>query len=104
VLPSEYEPFGLVINEGMLCGCPVIVSDRVGARSDLVIENETGFVYPCGDIEALTSLLRNAFESGNRLKLMGKAARARTLQWSPEMNVEATQKAIEMAIQHKKGA
>ena len=36
VLPSSYEPFGVVVNEAMLCGCAAIASDRVGARFDLV--------------------------------------------------------------------
>jgi glycosyltransferase involved in cell wall biosynthesis len=104
VLPSEYEPFGVVVNEAMLCECPVIVSDRVGARFDLVEENETGFVYPCGDIEALAAALRKAFESRDRLKLMGEAARARVFQWSPELNIEATLEAMEKAIKYKKHA
>jgi glycosyltransferase involved in cell wall biosynthesis len=33
VLPSEYEPFGVVVNEVMLCGCPVVVSDRAGGKA-----------------------------------------------------------------------
>src|SRR5207248_580451 len=41
VLPSEYEPFGLVVNEAMACGLPAIVSDQVGARFDLVRHGET---------------------------------------------------------------
>lgn len=102
VLPSEYEPFGVVVNEAMLCQCPVIVSDRVGAGPDLVRDNETGFVYPCGDIEALASALRKAFESSDRLELMGKAARSRMSEWSPEINIEATLEAMEKAIQYKK--
>ena len=48
VLPSLYEPFGLVVNEAMLCGCPAAVSDRVGAKYDLVKEGETGYVFPVG--------------------------------------------------------
>lgn len=104
VLPSEYEPFGVVVNEAMLCQCPVIVSDHVGAGYDLVRENETGFVYPCGDVEALTCALRKAFEFGDVLKLMGKAARERMSQWSPEMNIEATLQAMEKAIRYKKHA
>ncbi|MFM6024867.1 MAG: glycosyltransferase, partial [Dolichospermum sp.] len=47
VLPSEHEPFGVVVNEAMLCNCAVVVSDQVGARYDLIREGETGFVYPC---------------------------------------------------------
>ncbi len=34
VLPSEYEPFAVVVNEAMCCGCPVIASDRVGAARE----------------------------------------------------------------------
>jgi glycosyltransferase involved in cell wall biosynthesis len=101
VLPSEYEPFGVVVGEAMLCGCPVIVSDRVGARFDLVRENSTGFVYPAGDVDALKTVLCRAIESRDRLRHMGKAARERMLQWSPEMNLEATVEAIQKAIQHK---
>lgn len=104
VLPSEYEPFGVVVNEAMLCECPVIVSDRVGARIDLVREDETGFVYSCGEVEELTNALRKAFDSSGGLKLMGKAARARMSEWSPETNMEATLEAMERAIQHKKQA
>jgi glycosyltransferase involved in cell wall biosynthesis len=89
VLPSEYEPFGLVVNEAMLCGCPVIVSDRVGARFDLVRENETGFVYPACDVEALTAVLRRALEFPERLARMGETAHRRMSAWSPEAYVES---------------
>jgi glycosyltransferase involved in cell wall biosynthesis len=83
VLPSEYEPFGVVVNEAMLCGRPVIVSDRVGAKYDLVREGETGFVYPCGDIEALAQILREVLPDRERLRKMGEAARKRMETWSP---------------------
>lgn len=101
VLPSEYEPFGVVVNEAMLCGCPVIASDHVGARFDLVREGETGFVFPMGDISALSTVLRDAFRSSGALKQMGDAARKRMSQWTPEMNIEATMEAIEKAIHFK---
>jgi glycosyltransferase involved in cell wall biosynthesis len=60
VLPSEYEPFGLVVNEAMLCQLPVIVSDRVGARFDLVREDKTGYIFSWGDVDALAGILRTA--------------------------------------------
>ena len=53
VIPSRYEPFGLVVNEAMLCGCPVVASDRVGAVRDLITHGKTGYVYPCDDTNAL---------------------------------------------------
>jgi glycosyltransferase involved in cell wall biosynthesis len=82
VLPSEYEPFGLVVNEAMLCRCPAIVSDRVGARFDLVREGQTGYVFPCGDVDALANALRRALSDREHLLKMGDAARERMASWS----------------------
>jgi glycosyltransferase involved in cell wall biosynthesis len=82
VLPSSYEPFGLVVNEAMLCGCPVIVSDRVGARFDLVRPGETGYIFPCGDVAALASALRDTLHDRAGLRRMGEAARKRMETWS----------------------
>lgn len=54
VLPSDYgETWGLVVNEAMVCGLPAIVSDRVGCSLDLVRDNETGLIFPFGNIDAL---------------------------------------------------
>lgn len=82
VLPSQYEAFGLVANEAMLCRCPVIVSDHVGARFDLVREGETGYVFPCGDVDALAATLQRALSNRQILCSMGEAARARMANWS----------------------
>lgn len=45
ILPSSYEPWGLVVNEAMSAGLPVIVSNEVGAKYDLVDNKNTGFVF-----------------------------------------------------------
>lgn len=45
ILPSSYEPWGLVVNEAMSAGLPVIVSNEVGAKYDLVDNKDTGFVF-----------------------------------------------------------
>lgn len=99
VLPSEYEPFGVVVNEAMLCRCPVIVSDRVGARFDLVREGETGFVFPMGDVGTLSALLREVLRSPERMRRMGEAARERLASWSPPQNLEALVVALDRGIQ-----
>jgi glycosyltransferase involved in cell wall biosynthesis len=88
VLPSEYEPFGVVVNEAMLCGCAVAVSDRVGAGFDLV-HLENGFVYPCGDVEALAALIRQAATDPAKLKQMGAASERIIQTWSLHENIEA---------------
>lgn len=98
VLASEYEAFGMVVNEAMLCGCPVVVSDHVGARFDLVHEGQTGFVYPAGNVEALAAILRKILPDRGRLQQMGHAARERMKDWSPRENVQAWVEAIEKAV------
>lgn len=45
VLPSISEPWGLVVNEAMACGLPVIVSDRCGSAYDLVVNSTNGFIF-----------------------------------------------------------
>jgi glycosyltransferase involved in cell wall biosynthesis len=98
ILPSEYEPFGVVVNEAMLCCCPVIVSDRVGSGYDLVKHGETGFVYPCGDIDTLAKIVKEAFSDRDRLKSMGVAAAKSLESWSPQENVAAIVRALDDLI------
>ena len=98
VLPSDYEPFGLVVNEAMLCGCPVLVSDRVGARFDLVREGETGAVFPAGDVRALERLLEELLADPARLRQMGQKARARMETWSQRENLQGFLAALERAV------
>jgi glycosyltransferase involved in cell wall biosynthesis len=98
VLPSEYEPFGVVVNEAMCCGCPVIASDRVGAGRDLVVPTERSFIYPCGDIEALRSLLRRVTDDRALLEAVSYKCRAHMRTWSPEHNIAATMTAIRIAV------
>lgn len=98
ILPSEYEPFGVVVNEAMLCGCPVIVSDQVGAGYDLVQSGENGFVYPCGDINALAKILKEVLPDHHRLQKMGAATTERMQSWSPKENIEAIIQALEKSL------
>jgi glycosyltransferase involved in cell wall biosynthesis len=58
VLPSEAEPWGLVVNEAMAAGVLPVVSDGVGAAPDLVAG--LGEVYPRGDVAALAAALDRA--------------------------------------------
>src|SRR5439155_10898303 len=52
VLSSEYDPCPAVVCEAMLCGAPVVLSDQIRGRFDLVQPGKTGFTYPCGDVDA----------------------------------------------------
>ena len=97
ILPSEFEPFGLVVNEAMCCGCAVAASDRCGAARDLVAPVSPELVFRCGDIDALAELIREAAGDPGRLKALGRAAFAYVQTWSPERNIAAQFESIRTA-------
>lgn len=62
VLPSTYEPWGIVVNEAMCFGLPVIASDKVGAAVDLVKNGYNGFIFPAKDAEQLSQALEKIIQ------------------------------------------
>jgi glycosyltransferase involved in cell wall biosynthesis len=57
VLPSHSEPWGLVVNESLSYGCPVVVSHVCGCVPELVLKDITGYSYPVGDVPALAQAM-----------------------------------------------
>lgn len=57
ILPSTVDPWGLVVNEAMACGLPVLVSRLCGCAFDLVTDGGNGFLFDPNDIDALADLL-----------------------------------------------
>ena len=57
IVPSKYETWGLVINEAMAAGLPVICSRNCSSSRDLIINGKTGYVYNLGDIKFLKKLI-----------------------------------------------
>ena len=87
VLPSEYDPCPVVVCEAMLCGLPVVLSDEIRGRRELIDEGETGYIFRCRDVEGLASLLRNALADPDHLAAMGKASRRKMDSFSPRTHV-----------------
>jgi glycosyltransferase involved in cell wall biosynthesis len=103
VLPSDYEPFAVVVNEAACCGCPVATSDRVGASRDLIAPVSPQLIYPCGDINALAKLLRVVFAIPSQLLELGNAARRHMDSWAPRNNIAATIDAVTRAVRRRRG-
>ena len=76
LLSESTETWGLVVNEALACGRPVVVSDRVGCGPDLV-GTENGWVTPLDDHDQLTKTLRQAFEQRVDWNKMGEVGRKR---------------------------
>lgn len=94
VLPSRHEPWGLIVNEVMSTGCPVILSSDVGAAADLVRDGVEGWVYPVGDIVALREALRRTLASPAVAAQMGEAARERMRSWTFEEDIAGLRAAL----------
>lgn len=77
LLVSEEEQWGLVVNEALALGIPVIVSAQIGAREALVRNLENGFVVEPGSIVGLTEAMLATAASEPRWQELSAAASAR---------------------------
>ncbi len=88
VLPSLREPWGVVVQEAMAAGIPVIASDVVGAARDLVEDRVSGRIFRNGDLGDLTAALLEVTDE-TRIAAYQAAAPARLANWRREVDVVA---------------
>jgi len=74
LMPSELESFGLAALEAMACKVPSIAT-RVGGVPELIDDNETGLLYPVGDVEAMAQGTLTLLNDPDRLTAMREAGR-----------------------------
>lgn len=103
LLPSLYnETWGLVVNEAMACGRPVIVSDRAGCAPDLVEEGLTGWTYPPGSDgeRKLTNILAAVLVGEVDLTEMGARAARKVASYSIEAAADGVVEALQRLVPH----
>jgi glycosyltransferase involved in cell wall biosynthesis len=84
VFPTHTDPWGLVVNEAMACGLPVISSGAAGCAADLVENGWNGRVVSLGDVEQLAAAMAELADDNELRSLMGKRSRERIELYSPE--------------------
>jgi glycosyltransferase involved in cell wall biosynthesis len=94
VLPSESEPWGLIVNEVMCAGLPVVVAHGVGCVEDLVVHGENGFLFEVGDVAGLAAALQPLLSSPELRRRMGQRSREIVARWSYEQCLEGLRHAL----------
>lgn len=104
VTPKQKEPWGLVVNEAMNQGVPVIATEVVGAAAGGLVQNGVnGFVVPERDSQALANALRSILEDPALHDKMSAHARRIIAGWDNENMVMGFRRAIEFVNAKREG-
>ena len=98
VLPSEREPWGLVINEVMNAGKAIVCTTQVGSGYDLVEHGRNGYVYEPGNVEELARFLSMIVESPAACAEMGRRSLDRISRWSYNEDVKGIVTAVHAVV------
>jgi 1,2-diacylglycerol 3-alpha-glucosyltransferase len=97
VLASLSDQWGLVVNEAMAAGLPVLVSERCGCAPDLVENGGNGYTFDPQDVAGLAILLgRMAASSAESRRAMGR----RSSELVARVSLEAFAKGVRAAVAH----
>lgn len=97
ILPTYTDTWGLVVNEAMTCGLPVILSRVAGCGDDLVTDGWNGYLVPARDVAALTSAMRTFANQPELRGAMGSNSRSRISNYSPQAWCEGILRVVEAA-------
>jgi glycosyltransferase involved in cell wall biosynthesis len=88
-LLSTWEPWGVVVNEAMASGLPLVLSDQVGAAADLLRDGENGALVPAGDVAAAATALRRFADDPAARRAAGTRSRELVQAWGYEPSVDS---------------
>lgn len=98
---STTEQWGLVVNEAMASGLPVLVSNRCGCALDLVQEGVNGYTFDPCDAEQLAELMLRISARNFPLSGFGLTSREIIAEWGPERFAHGLQQAVDVAFKTK---
>lgn len=101
VFPTHTDPWGLVVNEAMACGLPVIATDVAGCALDLVQDNWNGFVVAPGNPTRLSAAMEKLAADEEVRRRMGNRSRERIQNYSPEIWAQGVINAVEAVLLRK---
>jgi glycosyltransferase involved in cell wall biosynthesis len=87
LLSREHETFGLVVAEAMNFGLPLVVTEKVGCNTDLVMRGHNGYVVSVDDPDSAVVALSRIVGDRELREKMGQASRTRIDEWSPQRTV-----------------
>lgn len=98
VLLSRRETWGIVVNEAMAAGLPVVVGDRVGAAHDLVVPGENGEIVRSGDPDDAARAIAALAADRGRRDAYGRRSRELIAPWGYDPSVRAFADAVRAAV------
>jgi glycosyltransferase involved in cell wall biosynthesis len=85
VLPSTFEPWGVVVHEFAAAGYPLVLSDAVGASEAFLQHGKNGYGFQANNMEALREALANIMSlSAHQLQEMGSTSRLLAQRITPQ--------------------
>jgi len=84
ILPTHSDTWGLVVNEAMACGLPVVVTSVAGCAIDLVNDGWNGYIVPLRDPEELRAAMGSLLQDSELRQKMSARSRERIRNYSPE--------------------
>jgi glycosyltransferase involved in cell wall biosynthesis len=100
VLPSEYDPCPLVVPEAMFSGLPVLLSDAVIGRLDMIDQGNSGYSYPCANTNALAAVLRKVLGDPVHLQHLKEGVARQMERWTAEDLLDSWVDAIETSLRY----
>lgn len=99
ILPSISEPWGLVVNEAMACGLPVLVSRNCGCVPELCRDGENGYSFDPCSVDQLAELMRRMSSNDGQLAAFGEASRRIVASFTPQTWAQGLKQCITAAVE-----